>query len=90
VRRSCARLPVLIEDPALPDSVQELVLADHRPDASISATSTSKTRRPSLIGRRSAKISKAAELHHRGRGRGGELRAMMKFDIFKENHRSSN
>jgi hypothetical protein len=28
-----------------------------------------------------------AELHHRGRGRRGELRAMIKIDIFKENHR---
>jgi hypothetical protein len=29
--KSCDRLPVLIDDPALPDAAQELVLADHRP-----------------------------------------------------------
>jgi hypothetical protein len=30
-----------------------------------------------------------AEFHDRGRGRRGELRAMIKIDIFKENHRFS-
>jgi hypothetical protein len=52
-------LPVLIDDAAaLPDAALELVLADHRPDASISANSRSKARPPSLIGRPSAKIPK--------------------------------
>jgi len=52
-------LPVLIDDAAaLPDAPLELVLADRRPDASISANSTSKARPPSLIGRPSAKMSK--------------------------------
>ena len=56
-----AWLPVLIDDPALPDAARERVLADHptiTPDASISATSTSKARPPSLIGRPSAAIPK--------------------------------
>jgi hypothetical protein len=30
-RQSCARLPVLVDDPALPDAAQKPVLADHRP-----------------------------------------------------------
>ena len=49
---------LLIDDPALPDAARELVLAEHRPDASISAISTSKTRRPRLIGRSLTKIRK--------------------------------
>ena len=43
---------------ALPDAALELVLADHRPDASSSANSRAKARAPGLIGRPSAKISK--------------------------------
>jgi hypothetical protein len=56
-----AWLPVLIDDPALPDAARERVLADHptiTPDASISATSTSKARPPSLIGWPSPTIPK--------------------------------
>jgi hypothetical protein len=59
-------------------------------DGSISAISTSKARPPSLIGRALGRDPETAELHHRGRGARGALRAMMAIYIFKENYRFSN
>lgn len=47
-----------VDDPASPDAAQKVVLADHRPDVSITAISTSTTRPPSLTGWLSAKIPK--------------------------------
>jgi hypothetical protein len=61
------------------------------PDAAISAVSTSidgeaaEPCRPAV-----GHDPESAELHHRGQGCIGELRAMTKIDIFTENHRSSN
>jgi hypothetical protein len=68
---------------------QQFVLANDRPEASISAISASNARPASLIGRPSAKIAKRLTATSAG-GRRGELRAMMVIDIFKENHRFSN
>jgi hypothetical protein len=59
------------------------------PDASISAISTPKVRSPSLTAALS-QDSETVEIHHRGRGRRGELRAMIDSNIFKENHSFSN
>lgn len=86
--KSRAWLPVRIDDPALLDA-QKLVLADHRTrhldhcSQHIEGTATE----PYRPGRR--QDLETAELHHRGRDRRGEPWAMIKIDISKENHRSS-
>jgi hypothetical protein len=74
-----ARLPVLIDDPALPDAAQERFLADHPTIAAAEPYWTAVGQDP-----------ETAEPRHRGRDRRGELRAMIVIDIFGENHRFSN
>jgi len=59
-------------------------------EASISAVSMSKARPPSLIGPAVAKIPKPPNSVIAGGIAEGELQAMIKIDIFKENHRFSN
>jgi hypothetical protein len=60
------------------------------PDAPISAVSASTTRPPGRIRPAVGQDPETADRHHRGRDRRGELQAMIKIDIFKENHRFSN
>jgi hypothetical protein len=69
--------------------LKSLSLLTTASEASISAVSIEGTAtEPYRPGRR--QDPETAELYHRKRGRRGELRAMIKIDIFKENHRSSN
>jgi len=84
-----AWLPVLIDDPAWPDAARERVLADHHPQRLDQRHqhvegAAAEPYRPAVGG-----DPETADRHHRGGDRRGELRAMIKIDIFKENHRSS-
>jgi hypothetical protein len=76
----------LVGDPALPDAAREIVLADHRPRR---LEQRQQHLEDAAAGPYRPTVNQDFETNFTTakRGRRGQLRAMIKIDIFKENHR---